>query len=87
MNAITGRLGRGRVEYAADQRRAILRRMLPATVGEIREAYPHVWPSLWYANQRGGCMECRTLYRDLHAIGAVCSSHVWDVPARREATA
>jgi hypothetical protein len=87
MNAITGRLGRGRVEYAADQRRAILRRMLPATVGEIREAYPHVWPSLWYPHAKGGCMECRTLYRDLRAVGATLSDRVWSLTERREAAA
>jgi hypothetical protein len=57
-------------EYPRARRLAILRRLLPATPQEIRDAYPHVWPSVVVERRGERWMESRLLNRDLHALGA-----------------
>jgi len=69
-----------RVEYPRARRLAILRRMLPATASELREAYPDAWPSGYYPHARGAAMESRKLFRDLHELGAVSRDGLWRLP-------
>ncbi len=52
-------------QHSPERRRAILRRMVPATLAEIVDAWPHFWPD----SSRGTASQHR-LVRDLHAIGA-----------------
>ena len=66
--------------HARADREAVLRRMLPATIEELREAHP-----CWWDRAQGRERE-RRLYRDLHAVGAEQSSiGVWRIPDRRAA--
>lgn len=72
------------VRHTIEQRAALLRRLLPASVHAIRDAYPHIW-GLPQDDDAGA----RKLYRDLRRIGAVpCGRDwalqgfgaVWDLP-------
>jgi hypothetical protein len=54
--------------HSPERRRAVLRRMLPRTAGDISDAWPHLWPRLEDASGKAGS---RMLTRDLHALGAV----------------
>jgi hypothetical protein len=60
------------MRHTWERRARILRRMLPTTAHEIREAWTCVWGDPW-VDDAGG----RKLYRDLHAIGAVRVGGSW----------
>lgn len=56
------------VHHTFERRAAVIRRMLPATAGEIREARPCFWGNPAGARDSAGEMR---LYRDLEQLGAV----------------
>jgi hypothetical protein len=76
------------LSHAKETRLRILRRMLPATTFEIRDAYPCIWRTSGKTRLqhvpaepprpkksvqiREQAGECALLYRDLHDLGAVC---------------
>jgi len=55
------------------RREAILRRMLPASAHEIREAHPCLWGDASEAHSAGE----RMLYRDLRRAGAMRDGSTW----------
>lgn len=57
-----------------EERRAALRRMLPCTAEDLREAHP-----CWWDGRRSAARE-RILYRDLRAVGAERTSGTWGIP-------
>jgi hypothetical protein len=58
--------------HTPERRRAVLRRMLPATSPEILRAWPHLWPETDTGR--------RALNRDLRALGAVPDAGAWRLP-------
>lgn len=54
------------------RRRAVLRRMLPATSGEVLEAWPHLWSGTKFGRE--------LLRRDLRELGAVSHGGEWSLP-------
>lgn len=62
-------------KHSFENRAKVIRRMLPATVRDIREARPCFWGDPTDANSAGA----RRLYRDLEQLGALrfrCSFHL-----------
>ena len=64
--------------HTIERRLAILRRVLPATVGEITEAYPHIWPPRVVRRSHDGYEydskdTAKMLFLDLRKLGAVRS--------------
>lgn len=59
--------------HTDERRRHVIRRMLPCTQVDVRDAWSHLWPD--DATGR------RMLARDLHAMGAVRDNGgVWRMP-------
>ncbi len=60
-------------------RRRILLRLLPASVQEISELFPCLWP-----RESGSPWAGRSLFRDLRAVGAVRFEGEWYAPGALE---
>lgn len=60
------------IPHAPARRHAVLRRMPPATSGEVCDAWSHLWP----ATHVGRAL----LRRDLRDLGAVSDAGVWRLP-------
>lgn len=58
-------------------RLARLRRLLPASVQEIVDAYPEVWSLDRNLRSRCRSAAAQRLYRDLRAIGARYDAGIW----------
>lgn len=55
--------------HTPERRRAVLRRMLPATTGEVLEAWSHLWALTKFGRE--------LLRRDMREMGAVPDAGVW----------
>jgi len=64
------------LSHAPGARQKAVRRMLPCSAADLREAHP-----CWWAGIAGD----RALYRDLRAVGAVRAAGRWAIPERRAA--
>jgi len=62
--------------HAPMARQTVVRRMVPCSAADLREAHP-----CWWAGIAGD----RALYRDLRAVGAVRAAGRWAIPERRAA--
>jgi len=58
--------------HAPEDRQAVVRRMLPCSAEDLREAHP-----CWWA---GGAAGDRMLWRDLHTAGAAHADGTWSLP-------
>jgi hypothetical protein len=65
--------------HAPEERHAVIRRMLPCSTEDLREAHPCWWS--------GGAAPEMRMYRDLHIVGAERVDGGWALPERREAHA
>jgi hypothetical protein len=61
-------------------RQRVLKRMLPCTIKEVLSEYSCLFELKEYS--KPNVLESRTLYRDLHALGAVPVRGVWALPEK-----